>query len=308
MSFAIRRYFESLGYNVDWLGPGEPIRVWEPGTGCSAMVMPENYWLEGGTAYAEDWVAGAVKDSIRECEYVLPGYPGRPEPPPPPPSPPPPEPGVPEPPGDVEEEIIKRTRRPDFIPAGDWAIVIDECLRWKIHPLIVAAIGWHETNWLTHPAVHHQHHLGVGVLGGGELVKACEGLRNQFRCYVTAMREDSPYRGQKRRWGDWAGMLLGVYPNPAGVREFCRTCQQPANCTSWSDSVWRIYADLVHEQPADMPAEPGEVPVPPPGEAVELRALNPEEDVLTVGESLKKLMVSVANFKKFLDERMGRKA
>ena len=73
-TFPIRSYFEGLGYKVEWQGHGKPIRVYNPETGHSANIMPENYSLVGGTAYAPEWVAGAVKGTIRGGKYTLPGY------------------------------------------------------------------------------------------------------------------------------------------------------------------------------------------------------------------------------------------
>lgn len=305
----VRSYFERLGFRVEWLGHGQPIRVFSPDTGCSAMIMPENYRIKDGQAWADDWVAGAVKNTIARCAYRIRGYPKPPEVPRPPvevptvmrPTPEWPIPHIPIP-WDVDE-MIKRRPRPKFISASEWRIVTEYCIVYDVEPLIIAAIGWHETKWNTHPDAPRDYHLGVGVLGRRRLVTACKGLVNQFRCYITTPD------GVRRRWIEFASEMLGMDITRARVLAFGQRVQQPAKPEAWARSVYRIYRDLAKEITKEPPGRPLS---PLPGIFPEAREAGIEEfntlaqQAKCGGESMARV-VYYDQFTQYLNERMGRK-
>lgn len=66
---ALRNYFENKGYAVDYDSSTGNIRVYDPNTGNSSMIMKGAYSNIGGTAYATNDVLKSVENEIASGKY-----------------------------------------------------------------------------------------------------------------------------------------------------------------------------------------------------------------------------------------------
>jgi cell wall-associated NlpC family hydrolase len=91
----------------------------------------------------------------------------------------------------AQVKIPLDTNRPKFISLADWKLVLKYCdpTQHAVDPYMVAAIGWHETNWgTTAGAGKDGYHFGIGVPGGGKpRVTKFRGLENQLKELVDRL-------------------------------------------------------------------------------------------------------------------------
>ncbi|MBA7587599.1 hypothetical protein ES708_29630 [subsurface metagenome] len=123
--------------------------------------------------------------------------------------------------------------RPDFIPTADWSAVKTICARWKVDPYFIAAIGWHETHWNTHPRSPKDFHLGYGYFPGSTVKEKYKGLYKQVEgackqiardmklpitlVNVTNFAVESWRSGAPRNWAKsvysiWYSLTKGITP------------------------------------------------------------------------------------------------
>ncbi|MBA7579640.1 hypothetical protein ES708_21511 [subsurface metagenome] len=125
--------------------------------------------------------------------------------------------------------------RPDFIPEADWKATVVICTRWKVDPYFIAAIGWHETHWNTHPRSPKDYHLGYGWFPGSTVKEKYKGLLMQVEgackqiardmqkpitlVNVTNFAVESWRSGAPRSWAQsvysiWSNLAKDILPQP----------------------------------------------------------------------------------------------
>ena len=69
----------------------------------------------------------------------------------------------------------------NYINNEDWQLVNSICTFNPEEPYLIAAIGWHETNWNTNPKSPKDYHLGFGYYKGSKILAKVKGLANQLK-------------------------------------------------------------------------------------------------------------------------------
>lgn len=71
--------------------------------------------------------------------------------------------------------------RPINITQNIWDLINRYADEFNVDPYLVAAIGWHETQWGRLGAGRRGYYTGYGVFGGGRYAQGVSGLENQIR-------------------------------------------------------------------------------------------------------------------------------
>lgn len=142
--------------------------------------------------------------------------------------------------------------KPNFISNADWQLVLKYTRDFANEEYLIAAIGWHETNWGRLGAGKIGWILGFGYFPGSTVAEKYKGLENQLIGATSMLRD---------------------HFNPpitlASIRTFSINHWKASAPTAWANSVWSIYLGLIGGiEPSVPPGEeipevPGEVP---PGE------------------------------------------
>ena len=119
-------------------------------------------------------------------------------------------------------------RLPKFISDDEWDLIVEKSLQYRVNPALPIAIGWHETNWERLGWGRLGYHLGVGCFNEKEADERFKGLENQLDWACGRISEFLPFR-----------------PTLDELKRFCGKVWRPANCNSWSKSVYGIYKNLM---------------------------------------------------------------
>jgi len=157
-----------------------------------------------------------------------------------------------------------------IMPQNQWAWVHEYCYSNKVNPVLIAAIGWHETHWgrlgmgrygyhmgiscWVRNDAQYQHDLAIGQVdqetytkvSGGHLYcsRSLKGMQNQVKWAVEHIKGKVPY-------------TIG-YPNVLYIAE---KIWIPGNPKAWADSVWSIYKNMEIDLPSTyVPSEPETIP------------------------------------------------
>jgi len=131
----------------------------------------------------------------------------------------------------------------------DWSLVKRICSSAGVDPVLIAAIGWHETHW---------GRLGMGVYGYHLGVSCWKRTREQYE-YDKArglIDEDTRVgylyciknlKGLEKQV-TWAVERLRtmVSPNPTyeEFSRFAKTVWKPGNPERWAELVWKVYKNI----------------------------------------------------------------
>lgn len=127
--------------------------------------------------------------------------------------------------------------RPSFIPEADWQATVTICSKWKVDPYFIAAIGWHETHWNTHPRSPKNYHLGYGWFPGSTVKEKYKGLLMQIEGACKQISRD---------------MQLPI--TLVNVTHFAVTSWRSSTPTAWAKSIYSIWFSLtkgIQPQPTD---------------------------------------------------------
>ena len=242
-------FFEQAGYTVKWIDGDTGIRVFDATYGCSIIISPKNVDNISGKTYITPEYAAYCLGVLKTCNMVLPGYPGKLKPPLPPPV-------VVVPVSEISP--VSSQPKPRWMSTHDW----DRCLYYaaehKIFPLILAAIGWHETEWGAKGAGRSGYHLGVGVPSSGAKKTQYQGLDAQLNWAshrlgnkVVCGEPKTAY--QRASGGNKTLPPVDYNPSLYNLTEFAGWAYVPDDPVSWAKGVFRIYKDLGGDQGADTP-------------------------------------------------------
>lgn len=161
-----------------------------------------------------------------------------PSPPPSQPLPPAPTPGPPSPPS-YNTVCGYNAQKPSWMPDSDWQLLLQICNQYGVDPLLVAAIGWHETHWGTLGAGTEGYYLGWGVPTTGSPMSQYAGLQNQLNAAVPVIAH---YVGCNVDYTTVANLCCERW-RPTPVENLN---QNPVltSCGSWVASVLSIYNQL----------------------------------------------------------------
>jgi len=159
----------------------------------------------------------------------------------------------------------------NIMSINDWYTVLSLCQQADVNPLLIAAIGWHETNWGRLGMGKYGYHLGVscwdrrdyqyekdkerGVIDPEtyHIVKGLhrycninyKGVRNQVKWAVETINKTMRFHFG---YPDLENLNKKWIPED---KEF-----------KWAQSVWKIYNRLELDYPTKIPpSEPEEIPV-----------------------------------------------
>lgn len=111
--------------------------------------------------------------------------------------------------------------------AQDWALTRQIAGEYGVDPLLLAAIGWHETHWGRLGAGRYGWHLGYGYYPGSEVKERYRGLERQLRGAAEHYRRH------------FQGPLTAE-----NLLDYSRRAWRAGDPDAWARSVWRIYTTL----------------------------------------------------------------
>lgn len=136
--------------------------------------------------------------------------------------------------------------KPKFVSDSEWKILQQYCSKYGVPPELVAAIGWHETQWGRAGAGRQGYYLGVGVPSKGPILSSAAGLERQL---TTRML----YTGKP--WIASLGDYVARYGvNYNAVLAFGREVHRPDDPYSWARSIWSIYTNMLGGEESEVPA------------------------------------------------------
>jgi hypothetical protein len=131
--------------------------------------------------------------------------------------------------------------KPAWMPLADWQKVVSYANTYGTLPELLAAIGWHETDWGQLGWGRYGFTLGVGCYSATKANYAFQGLDAQLK---------------------WAAPRLGQYVGKSVTRErlinFARDVWKPGNPEAWGKSVYSIFLELggkAVQQTPDLPSQ-----------------------------------------------------
>ncbi|MBA7579057.1 hypothetical protein ES708_20923 [subsurface metagenome] len=125
--------------------------------------------------------------------------------------------------------------KPNFVPQADWDLVVSLCKPYKVDPYLIAAIGWHETNWGRVGAGVNGWILGYGYYPGSPYKQKYKGLKmqvtgalNQYSAWMQSpltltsitnlavkhWRSSAPRAWAKSVYSIWYSLTKGIQPQP----------------------------------------------------------------------------------------------
>lgn len=126
--------------------------------------------------------------------------------------------------------------KPDFVPSGDWNLVTSIATAFPQEPYLIAAIGWHETNWGRIGAGPGGWYLGYGYYPGSPVKEKYRGLAAQIRGAHAQISRD-----------------LKLPLTQSSLTTFALDSWRSSAPVSWARSVWSIYSGLVGEGVSEAP-------------------------------------------------------
>jgi len=115
----------------------------------------------------------------------------------------------------------------DMMSLDEWRVVCGIAARYRVDPILLAAIGWHETHWGRLGAGRRGWYLGYGYYPGSKIAEQVRGLIPQLKGASRML-----HRGMQ--WPVTYQHLLA----------FAERYWRPGNPAAWARSVWRIYQQL----------------------------------------------------------------
>lgn len=124
--------------------------------------------------------------------------------------------------------------KPSFITDGDWITVVNTANKYGVDPLLLAAIGKHETGWGTQGWGTKGWQLGYGALNTSTALPEYNGLANQLDGAASKLK-----RSLYDKYGSLSLDTLSKFNNRSlNPSDFYATD------TNWANGVWNIYSQL----------------------------------------------------------------
>ena len=115
----------------------------------------------------------------------------------------------------------------ELMSLADWQIVCSITVQFKVDPVLIAAIGWHETQWGRLGAGKRGWYLGYGYYPKSAISEETKGLCHQVY---------------------YASKFISRYIKPPytlnKLTEFAVNHWKPGNPQKWAKDVYNIYQDL----------------------------------------------------------------
>lgn len=121
-------------------------------------------------------------------------------------------------------------RLSQVMSASDWQLTRQVAAQYGVDPLLLAAIGWHETHWGRLGAGRNGWHLGYAYYPGSTLKDQYKGLDRQL--HGAASHVQRHFRGPL------------TYEN---LLQYSRNAWRAGDPDAWARSVWTIYTNLVDD-------------------------------------------------------------
>ena len=112
----------------------------------------------------------------------------------------------------------------------EWELVKRISNEYNVDPLLIIAIGWHETNWGRLGAGRYGWHLGYGYYPGSKVKEKYQGLENQLRGACWQIGRD-----------------LKLPLTHESLTEFAKTSWKPGSPELWANAVWYYYQQLEND-------------------------------------------------------------
>jgi len=158
----------------------------------------------------------------------------------------------------------------EILSQNDWAWVYEYCNRNKVNPLLVVAIGWHETHWGRLGMGKYGYHLGIScwvrnnTQYENDLKKGLVDRESYSRVSSGHLYCSLPLKGMKKQVEWCVEHIKGKVPYTIGypnVLYIAENIWKPGNPKGWADSVWSIYKSIEVDMPATyIPSEPEDIP------------------------------------------------
>jgi len=158
----------------------------------------------------------------------------------------------------------------EIMSQNEWAWLHNYANSNQVNPVLLAAIGWHETHWGRLGMGRYGYHMGISCwvrndtqyqydLARGQVDQetytkvssghlycslSLKGMQSQVKWAVEHIKGKVPY-------------TIG-YPNVLYIAE---NIWKPGNPKAWASSVWTIYRDMEIDMPSTyVPSEPENIP------------------------------------------------
>jgi len=166
--------------------------------------------------------------------------------------------------------------RVKWIPVEDWDTVTSLCAYYDINPYIIAAIGWHETQWGRLGAGRSGFHLGVGVPNDNTMYPQFQGVYNQVNWAAKKIKAElySPV--------SWETLW-----------DFSDRIWRPGNPKAWAIGVAAVYRGLMLEYSPTVGTPPTS-PAPNPDRNYNSNPIDP--DTVTAHQIGKILNITLGNW------------
>lgn len=165
----------------------------------------------------------------------------------------------------------------EMLSQPEWEYIFDRCMKAKVNPKLIAAIGWHETHWGRLGMGRHGYFLGISCWKRTQAQyqkdKAKGVVDEETR--TGTLYCDIRYKGIEKQVGWAIEKFSGKVPfNPTyqDVLSIARNIWKPGNPEAWAKSVYSIYENLevdyrpnyipkpLPEGPDAVPTQEGELP------------------------------------------------
>jgi len=158
----------------------------------------------------------------------------------------------------------------EMLTHDQWKQIVNMCIPQNVPPLLIAAIGWHETHWGRLGMGKYGYYLGVSCWDRNDqqYLRDKEKDNVDYKSYTRTTAGhlycNIHYRGISGQVGWAVEKFKGKIPMSFGyphVLNIAKNIWKPGAPEAWAKSVWNIYSGLDIDYPVEIePAEPEEIP------------------------------------------------
>jgi len=157
-----------------------------------------------------------------------------------------------------------------IMPESDWYVVLSYCKPAGVNPLLIAAIGWHETHWGRLGMGKYGFYMGISCWERNDAQYEYDRKRGEvdYESYTRTKTGhlycNTSFKGLRNQL-KWAvntikntmGYTFG-YPDVVNLNK--KWIPEDTKYR-WAQSVWSIYNDIEADYPMEAPpSEPEEIP------------------------------------------------
>lgn len=125
--------------------------------------------------------------------------------------------------------------KPDFITSEQWKTILSFSALYNANPILIAAIGLHETGWGKLGWGKEGYILGVGCFSETQADSAMIGFDTQIQWACNAL-----------------GLFFGIHPSLDELKQFAGKIWKPQAPDLWAKSVFEIFQKLLPHYAPDL--------------------------------------------------------